>query len=137
VGAGEEGHTYQFNDPVRDLPMGDRIYYRIRSIDQEGLEALSPVVEATVVSELSLHLSVKPNPSQQGSQGNVVFYADAEGAAAYQILDMAGRVLHESGWNVQGGLNVLPLPSEKLVSGMYLIRLQIGTKSAICKWIIE
>lgn len=137
VGAGEEGHLYQFNDPVRGLPLGDQIYYRIRSIDQEGLEALSPVVEATVVSEAALHLTVKPNPVQQGNFGKAMFYADAEGRATYQILDMAGRVLDESEWIVQGGLNALPLPSEKLVSGMYLLRLQIGAKSAICKWIVE
>lgn len=137
VAAGLEGHFYEYADPVNGLPSGQRLYYRIRSIDQEGLEALSPVVETTVTTESSFRLAVYPNPTRQGTQANVIFYSATQGDAAFSILDVAGKLVDESVCDVQNGRNTLPIHIERLAPGMYLIRLQMGGKSAFSRLVIE
>ncbi len=137
VRAGSQGHLYSTKDDVSQLSFGTSLYYRIRSVDQEGLEALSPVVATKVMSRLSFEVTMVPNPQAQGGLATANFHSEAAGIAHYTVQDMQGRLMQQGEWSVAPGLNSIPLDGRQFARGIYLLRVQVGSKTATCKWSVD
>jgi hypothetical protein len=137
VRAGALAHQYGYVDEVEGIAAGTPLYYRIRSIDQEGLEALSPVVTAQLGARGEFHVRIVPNPIQQGETTEAIYYADGDGNVPYSIYDMNGRLMLQGNGEAMAGRNVMELPTQGLAAGVYLLRMTCGGKQATEQILIQ
>jgi hypothetical protein len=135
--AGSDGHLYSHADEVQDLPDHHQLYYRIRSIDQDGLEALSPVVETAVANAQSFQAVIAPSPTTHGELAFAHFHADEAGLAKFTVQDLSGRLVSQGEWPCLPGRNTMPLQGANLAQGAYILRIQLGAKAATCRWNVQ
>jgi Secretion system C-terminal sorting domain len=122
--AGAQAHEYAFADPIADIAAGTLLYYRIRSIDGEGKEALSPIVTTRLGNALAFETRIYPNPSAQNSPIQVEFFAPETGQAQYIVRDARGATLMQGKWNVQADRNIQTLQLQGIASGIYFLEIQ-------------
>lgn len=116
-GYASEPHTYVYLDT--DLPRAKRLYYRLRQIDENGDEQLSPVRMLEIEATLH-HLQLWPNPVSER-----LYFHLPEGPGANEalfqvfILNIMGEVIRYSTCpGPRGEIAVSDLPS-----GLYWLRL--------------
>ncbi|MDW3652074.1 MAG: SdrD B-like domain-containing protein [Bacteroidia bacterium] len=120
--AGTSMHTqqYEFMDKaVRQLGT-DKISYRLRQLDYDGSFEYSKVVELKLGENLSMDLTVYPNPSQDQIS---VSWIPLEGMQNLQVRNMLGQIVYRLEISDQDQ------PSETLISltdwspGAYFVQL--------------
>jgi len=116
--------TYRYQDNLSSsLLSADHILYRLRQIDLDGSETVSPVVEVMLsgsrnpVPEFSIH----PNPAK-----NTVWISMDEfgpDISSIRIYDRIGRLLlyREIANHATNGFRMLPLDVSALPAGMYIL----------------
>lgn len=127
---GAEGGHYRFLDETAQP--GVRYYYRYVQQDFDGAVSYSNIAEAMLAPSGSASndpymLAVFPNPFEQ----RVAFeFVLPEGERVdLAIFDISGRSLHHQHLLAQPGLNRLEWnPTSVYPSGVYLYRLQVGSK---------
>lgn len=129
--------TYQHTDGHASQSGAHILYYRIRSVDEEGLEALSPIVTADLVSGNAFAAEVAPNPAQAGATTLITFYADKSSHGAYEVLDMQGRIAARGAVETVAGKNALRIPLDGLAIGMYHLQLRIGPRVANVRFAVK
>ncbi|GAB2846712.1 reprolysin-like metallopeptidase [Hymenobacter ruber] len=113
-------HSYQFDDAALATYPGPTVYYRLRQLDNNGPESLSPVRAVAVTTGALARLQVWPNPAS----GTVTVAGLAAGQQV-QVLDLAGRVRLAA---TQAGRGALQLELSALPPGLYVVR---GNGSAV------
>jgi hypothetical protein len=134
VHALSEGHDYRYADETALSLPGNMRYYRIRSINQEGLEAISPVAAVQLGSRDNFHVQLFPQPAQAESAIQASFYAPAEGAASYMVFDLSGRQIGQGQWEVAEGKNTHAISTANFAAGTYLLEVRTHTASARTKF---
>ena len=113
--------NYQFADPIGSLS-ASVIYYRIRTVDQDGKVSYSNIVALRVGGTVK-GFNVYPNPFV----GDLRIELDAAkaGAVTVRISNAAGQMVYNRSSMVQKGNNVLVIASElsALQRGTYFIEL--------------
>ena len=107
--------TYEVRD--RNLPIVDRILYRIRSIDPNGEVLISPTVELRP-EEVDFGISLIQNPVQE------IFSLELqvpEEGARINIWNLQGQLLHSEAVSFQQ--SNLKIPVSRLSNGIYLINM--------------
>ncbi len=137
VQAGEEGHLYNHADGVSELPNYQVVYYRIRSIDMEGKEAMSPVVMTRLGGDLDFETRVFPNPVTRSEVATVEFYAAANGVAHFEITDMQGRQIRQGQWPVTAARNLQQIDCKDLPRGTYFLHIGTGTHQSKVKLLLQ
>ncbi|UYZ63421.1 zinc-dependent metalloprotease [Hymenobacter weizhouensis] len=107
--------TYRFEDAALASYRATTVYYRLRQLDTDGTETLSPVRAVVVPTGLAATLRLWPNPTR----GSVTAVGLAAGQPV-QLLDLAGRVLLTTTFPATGSLQ-LELPAG-LAPGVYVVR---------------
>lgn len=137
VKAGSEGHRYEFRDADPALAPAVMHQYRIRSVDQDGLEAFSPIVEAKLAAPSSFSVQVAPNPVTSGKEAWISFYSQEAGISEWQITDIQGRLILQGQFSADAGKNQFAVPTERLNSGCYHIRLRMGSMSGAARIVVN
>ncbi|GAB3871991.1 hypothetical protein GCM10028824_21850 [Hymenobacter segetis] len=106
-------HSYQFDDAELATYPGPTVYYRLRQLDNNGPESLSPV-RAVAVAGATTRLQVWPNPA-----AGTVTVAGLAAGQPVQVLDLAGRVRLTA---TQAGSGALRLELAGLAPGLYVVR---------------
>ncbi|MBL0268581.1 MAG: T9SS type A sorting domain-containing protein [Chitinophagaceae bacterium] len=113
--------NYQFADPIGSLSAAV-IYYRIRTVDQDGKVSYSNIIALRVGGTVK-GFNVYPNPFV----GDLRIELDAAkaGAVTIRISNAAGQMVYNRSSLVQKGNNVLVIASElsALQRGTYFIEL--------------
>jgi hypothetical protein len=136
VKAREEGHDYHYVDgEALSLP-GHMRYYRIRSINQEGLETVSPVKSLQLGTQDNFHVQLYPQPAAAGSSVQASFYASLDGQADYVVYDLSGRAMATGNWDVVTGKNEVVLGLGDLVAGTYLLDVRTRHAQARTKFTV-
>ena len=107
--------TYEVRD--RNLPIVDRILYRIRAIDPNGEVLISPTVELRP-EEGDFGISLIQNPVQE------IFSLELqvpEEGARINIWNLQGQLLHSEAVSFQQ--SNLKIPVSRLSNGIYLINM--------------
>ncbi|MDB5268080.1 MAG: hypothetical protein JWP58_1120 [Hymenobacter sp.] len=115
AGQGSSSSTprrYEFDDAALATYPGPTVYYRLRQLDNNGPESLSPVRAVAVGA--AARLQVWPNPAS-----GTVTVAGLESGQQVQVLDLAGRVRLSA---TQGGSGALRLELVGLAPGLYVVR---------------
>jgi len=110
------GANYTFRDPAPQTAG----YYRLQIIDVDGHSSYSNIFHGGC-SDIGLPFSVYPNPA--GSQAIAQISLRQACTGKVQVVNMAGQTLYETIWNLQPGINQLPLAVGGWASGAYLLRL--------------
>lgn len=126
VQAGAEGFVYTFQDLAS--VEGTQRFYRIRSVDWDGNEALSPVVSVRSMAPAAMELAISPNPAQQGDAMLLSFYANDESPAAVSVMDQQGRLVMELNPNCVEGKNVIEIPTSEFLPGVYWFTVKASGK---------
>jgi len=106
-------------DFIDDMATGDD-YYRLRVIDLDGQESLTPVVHITNVKSQNNALVI-PNPAKT----NIQLLVNANrfaGEMNLTVFDAIGRVVQSKLVQVQNGLNSITLDISELSNGNYIIQ---------------
>lgn len=112
--------AYQFADPIGS--MNGVIYYRIKTVDQDGKVSYSKIVSLRLTGAVK-GFNVYPNPFTSDLKVEVEAAQDA--AVTIRISNAAGQTVFSRSSFVQKGNNVLVVASElsALQKGMYFVEL--------------
>ena len=103
--------------------------YRLRQVDADGSTSLSPVVEVAIGSDVFAIESVYPNPAT--GQAFVDIVSPNAARAAVTVVDALGReVLTAFDGDLEGTRTVVPLEVGDLASGLYIVRVTSGSRTA-------
>lgn len=113
--------NYQFADPIGSLS-ASVIYYRIRTVDQDGKVSYSNIVALRVGGTVK-GFNVYPNPFVNDLR--IELDAAKAGAVTVRISNAGGQMVYNRSSMVQKGNNVLVIASElsALQRGTYFIEL--------------
>jgi hypothetical protein len=96
-GAGNHNGVLTYSG-VDENPFGGRSYYRLRQVDKDGSETLSPLKAVVLPLSGGWSLNVYPNPSTD--QVTVEVQAGTlEVGLSLEVLDARGRVVHTHAFN--------------------------------------
>ncbi len=119
-------NTYSFTDV--SIKSGVT-YYRLKMIDRDGKFTYSNVVSLRLNQSISIGISSNP----VSNIANLSFTASVAGKYTIQIVDMAGKVIHQIGANVVVGSNKLTFDTHGYSKGEYILTLanSEGMKASI------
>lgn len=131
-----QGHAYSFVDEsALDLP-GNMRYYRIRSINQEGLEAYSPVTAVQLGGRDDFQVQLFPQPAWAGTDITAGFYATGEGEAQYAVYDLSGRLVQAGTWATSAGKNQARFSTAHMRAGTYLLEVRSSEGRARSRFVV-
>lgn len=113
-----QGAGYSWQD---DHPSGIS-YYRLEIVDQSGAVSYSPVFRGDC-SDITLPFTLYPNPAV--SQTSAQLSVRQATTAILQVVDVGGKILYRTQWNLQTGINTYVLPVAGLAAGTYIVTLSL------------
>ncbi|GAB2958841.1 hypothetical protein GCM10027048_27470 [Hymenobacter coalescens] len=129
-GSSSVRHDYQFTDAQLRRHGVPLVYYRLRQVDLDGDEHLSPVRTLQLEAGSELLVTAFPNPSQ----GAVTLRVQLPQASATQLLlrDALGRLLLTQALTLHAGTTELPLPAlARLPRGVYFLTVQTPAQQRV------
>jgi hypothetical protein len=87
---------------------------------------------ATTTEEV---LSLYPNPTREDI--NIRFQAAEEADYTVQILDIMGKEVHRELANFRAGNNILTIPTDNIMKGIYFVKVSSETQSEVSKLVVE
>ena len=113
-----QNSSYNFEDKDQNTKT---IFYRIKVMDKEGKAFFSPTITVNI-STKNIKTKVYPNPLQSNSWLSINT-ANAD-KIHLVICDITGKICWEQNENIIAGNNLIALPYESLLQGMYLLRIK-------------
>jgi hypothetical protein len=123
--------TYELADNALNAP--GVWYYRIRGRDAVGQSAFSEIVSFEYLPKSALISAIYPSPAMGGQSAMIKTWLPSAEPVELQLLDLQGRLLASFGRYGDAGENNWALPTNGLVEGIYLIRLQCSRGAATTK----
>ncbi|MES2798704.1 MAG: T9SS type A sorting domain-containing protein [Bacteroidota bacterium] len=111
---------YQYSD--FNVQRGIMYYYRYRSVDYNGTEEYSPIVNGKLAAEGDLVVELYPNPAND--EINIYFESSIDRKIELTLYDAQGKLISKSPATIANGSNVIPMNLYSLTPGMYTIRLE-------------
>jgi len=127
------GHRYTFVD---ESPISGENYYRLKQLDHDGKESFSPVRYLNFDGEVSLSISLIPNPHSEQFTLRLRG-AEASTTAQLQLVDALGRIVWEAEEGLQQGSLSRRVETQHLQKGFYLLKIQVGEKQIVKRCIKE
>jgi hypothetical protein len=115
AGTTTERHSYSFLD---EHPIANTTYYRLRTVDFNGVAGYSNTISLTRMS--NEQLLVSPVPAM--TTVNVTFTADLDQEAELSIVGMDGKTMYRQLWTVEAGQNVQEVDITSWMPGTYVVQ---------------
>ncbi|MBD2713432.1 T9SS type A sorting domain-containing protein [Microvirga sp. STR05] len=137
-GTTSQRHDYRLLDLNLARYQASPVYYRLRQVDQDGTETLSPVRTVQVPGATpKLLAETFPNPHHAGKLTLRVQALEA-GFVTLKVHEATGRVLWQETRAVQAGWNEQPLSrAAELPAGLYLLSVQQAGQQQVVKLVRE
>jgi predicted dienelactone hydrolase len=137
AGSTTQDRAYRFTDR-----QPQRAQYRLRQIDADGSEHLSPAVAVAATNDSpSLHVTCTPSPCSIARHGAVWVSLSLPAASAVRVAlyDQLGRQVRVIADNAafEAGQHALPVPLRNLAAGSYLLHCTCDGRSAVARVLIE
>lgn len=111
TGAEKYAFQYPFNKNI-----ANRMYYRLKKIDQDGKYSYSELLSIT--TPLISYVNIYPNPSKDYIY--IAMKPEASATATFQIINITGKVVYNKEMNTTSGLITIPIMD--IASGNYLLK---------------
>lgn len=119
-GSSEETYDYALTDYD---PVAGHNFYRLRFVDQNGLETYSDVIDIYFDEGIDLQIvGLYPNPAREVV--NMDAYVSKAGTYELQVVDIYGKVAIRSTLNLEEGLNKSRFRLDALSAGVYVVVLR-------------
>jgi len=130
---------YQFTDPINQVVGDAVVLYRLRQIDFDGSEALSPVLEVHLGSRPSSVELYAPYPDPVDEYVSIPFFTDGSRQLIVRIINTIGQEMLSlcDGASFASGSHVLQVSTGNLEAGAYLIELTAEDTRQIRKFVIS
>lgn len=115
TGTNEANMTYNYLD--NDVKANQIYYYRLKMVDNNGVQAYSIVKSAIIQDKVIFDITVQPNPFQEYSR--VIFETEYNTTLQLSIRNAAGQVVKTASYQTQSGRNEFSLPTQSLDKGLY------------------
>lgn len=103
-------------------PLSGKSYYRLRSVDQDGQEALSDWKAIELNSDRIKDLKIYPNPAVYDF--NLVLTADQQKEGRLDIFATNGQKIFTKNITIQSGFNKFPVAVTDFPVGQYFVQLR-------------
>jgi len=123
--------AYVFSVQYDNLNAGE-YYLRMAGQTSSGLSPYSETMKVTM-GTTDIDKIVSQSLDAYAANGNLIIRSERSEPLTVSVCDFMGRLLSVSHYSLQAGENILPLNTNKLSKGVYLIRLQTAEKSLILK----
>ncbi|MDH7514886.1 MAG: T9SS type A sorting domain-containing protein [Bacteroidota bacterium] len=127
--------SYEFIDPLRNLPPAEAVYYRLRQIDRSGAFAYSPTVRVNL-SGLSESSRIEIVPTAIRGNGSIRLFLEEPSVVTLSVFDLSGREVYVIGRDIsfETGSHSLPMNISGLQRGMYILRCVTGSNVLTSKF---
>jgi Pregnancy-associated plasma protein-A/Secretion system C-terminal sorting domain len=115
-GASTDISDYETLDNAPTVGMN---YYRLKSVDKGGQIATSKIVSVAFVDKIKLN--VFPNPTLS-SKINVELTAERDEQFDFEVVDIAGKIIHIATQKVTSGSNIITFDNMNISKGIYFVR---------------
>jgi hypothetical protein len=112
-------HTYSYTDNDWIKPGKPTVYYRLKMVDKNGKFTRSQIVKFGNDKNDILIINAYPNPAS--SLLNVEIQTSVNDEYTMKVVDVTGKELMRNSYKLTAGTNVLKLPVNQLVSGVYML----------------
>ncbi|MEM7037340.1 MAG: PKD domain-containing protein, partial [Bacteroidota bacterium] len=128
-------NMYSFidNDPGFD----QRLYYRLKEIDQDGTVEYSNIAEATLSQGAEEWIKVYPNPVAEGRGLNIDAYLLNAGNVKVTMFDVMGREVVREDAAFAAGMGRFTIDTATLSEGTYFLRVASAQGVQVKKVIVE
>ncbi|MCC7031021.1 MAG: lamin tail domain-containing protein [Chitinophagaceae bacterium] len=123
---------YTFNDASPYIGMN---YYRLKTVDEDGLYTYSNVISLLVQDAKTGIVSVYPNPAS--NQLQVDINTSAAVNTTLSIVDMLGNTLADMPLKLQKGLNEIPVSVQQFAKGNYFFKIRLNHEMQAYKFTVE
>ena len=117
-------HSYTYPDNVENVT-ANRVFYRLRIIDKDGLYTYSDLVSvelsANATRSSANGLKLYPNPAKE--QLSVVYNLQNATVAELRIIDMSGKMIYSHEVDSNPGNNIAFITISAMPGGMYYVLL--------------
>jgi hypothetical protein len=125
---------YSFKDVINNMVNGSIYYYRIRSVDHNGINQLSEIRKVVVANsvETDIHITTFPNPAVH--EVNIKIPNDWQSKkVVYEIISTSGVTIYKQ--EIPVARQVLSIPVAQLSRGIYYAKATCEGKTAIQKFL--
>ncbi len=123
--------SYSYTD--NNLPHANKIYYRLKMVDEDGKYTYSPIVPINT-GEASAQFTV----SLSADNLTIHLGMDLGNNSMLQLTNMQGRVLIKKALNAQAQLSVIALPlNQTIPHGVYIVSIYDGNSGNIATKKVE
>lgn len=114
-------HLYTYTDAKATSLGVQKVYYRIREVDFDGRVTYSSSAMISL-PEQPVALNFFPNPVAAG--GQLKLQSNRNENLLVRLLDNNGRTIRQFSWQTQPGTNYLPVNTQQLSAGIYLLEIR-------------
>jgi len=115
AGSSTQGHTYQLQDAEAGAQGVSVLYYRLRQVDLDGKESLSPTVAVSLKAQVLADMEVYPNPANGSEPVQVRLPLEPALGSTVQVYGARGEQVR----SVPATAQALTLPTVGLRPGLY------------------
>jgi hypothetical protein len=128
AGNSDSPRDYQFIDVN---PVNNRAFYRLRQVDQDGSYTITQVIEVVANGPALSLTSLYPNPIAIGSASDIInlkLFSSTDQSGSLEVFDTMGKQVLKQAISLMTDENHLKINTSGLSPGMYILRINAGTK---------
>ena len=132
AGSSRDLLDYELTDPA-PLPLA---YYRLRTIDQDGSESVSTIIQLKRTSpSVPTALSIYPNPSR--GQTTIRFTQQTAGEVLLRVHNLSGQLMASRLASASAGENELPFDTSRLPRGTYSLSAEVNGELLLQRLVVQ
>ena len=136
VPASEHALNYFYVDQPRVWEQ--ELQYRLRTVTKNGSVNYSETASVTLdYPNLDATLMISPNPIRKGSNANVSFSMQDDGAANWEVFNLNGVQVATGSETTKAGEVQFELPSKELARGNYFFKLSTSTEAVVRRFVVS
>lgn len=132
--AGESGNTRNYSWSDATAAAGSAYQYRIRSVDVDGREQLSPIV---LVHACTLPIKLDLSPVPAGHTTVLSLHAEVSGRAFIRLIGNDGRIHQNLQMDIVAGNNQRVLDVSRLAAGVYFVQVEWGATKQTLRLLVR
>lgn len=126
-GSSVHGATYELRDPNIARYASDIVYYRLRQVDKDKTETISPVQVVAADQVSALTLQAFPNPFAGALTVQIAM--PQPGQSTLELRDAQGRLVWQKQMALAAGISTYTMPAaDQLLPGLYLLTISQGAQ---------
>jgi len=136
IATNEQSNTIRNYAMVDAQPINGTNYYRLEQVDKDGKITYSSIVSIKNIRSKWASINIYPNPVKNNLQINIDALVNSQ--ITLKVIDIYGRQLIQSSYNIATSASVINIPIHQLNAGVYYVQLlNVKTNEQITQQFIK